>query len=312
MLINPFSFPGSLRGTEAIWFIRDEFCSRSYTQHFKHHTVTSSSVPEGIESKSKMYCAENYELFDYSTTQYKSSIRNILARFRSLVMHAIQENKILPKAIVFVPDDDIVKQSCLSKTDARNGEFNLIIKYLLDEIHRIVVSCKEKLPTKCKIETDPHLIWILPTAHKNMSNNTMREFFNQAVESVVNTFADNCALHLKKVWNEKDGNLYLQEQQRYTLEGLNDYWMATDAAIKFWDKTLSDIMKKRQKKEAYKSTAAHPKFKHNADHHCTGRYPDFNRNKYSWSHTNNRQYLPQMGEARFTQHGRKLPTPDRH
>ena len=135
---------------------------------------------DGDTTKSKTFCSNHYKLVEYSTTQYNSSVRNILARFKSLVIHAINEKKFLPKAIIFVPDDDIIKQSCLTKEDARNGDFTIIAKYLLEEIQQLIVGYKAKLPTKCKNDIDPHMIWILLPAHKNIVNNIIREYFNQA------------------------------------------------------------------------------------------------------------------------------------
>ena len=56
-----------------------------------------------------------------------------------------------------------------------------------------------------------------------------------------------CCLKLKKVWDEQEGLFYFMEQRRFSEEGLHAYWLAIDASIKFWHKTLSEILIKNQK-----------------------------------------------------------------
>ena len=108
-----------------------------------------------------------------------------MAHLKSLISNAIPKEKYLPKAIVLVTDDDIIKQSKLTKKDAEDGEFKLIMKYLLEEINREVTKYWDNLLTKAHREFYPHIVWILPPAHKYMANNVMREHFNQAVEEEV-------------------------------------------------------------------------------------------------------------------------------
>ena len=57
-----------------------------------------------------------------------------------------------------------------------------------------------------------------------------------------------CGLQLKKVWSEDNGSLYSAEQRRFTMAGYSSYWLAVDAVIKFWDKTLCKILIKKAKK----------------------------------------------------------------
>ena len=105
-----------------------------------------------------------------------------------------------------------------------------------------------------------------------------------------------CTLRLKKIWNQKDGNLYLQEQRRYTPEGLSNYWSAIDAAIKFRDRTLSEIMQKRQKKEEFKENSIQAKQPVKQSHGPSSDYKMHNsqnhqgyNSRYSWTRKNSRK-----------------------
>ena len=152
------------------------------------------------------------------------------------------------QAIIFVRDDDVIKQTNISKHETMEGEFKLVVKYLLEKVNRMISNYTEDLPQKAKWQFFPHLIWILPPPHKYLANNILCECYNWAMAEEVSNYPAMCALCLKKVWDEKDGALYMQEQRRYTPTGLDYYWQAIDVAIKFWDRTLQEIMMKRQKK----------------------------------------------------------------
>ena len=53
------------------------------------------------------------------------------------------------------------------------------------------------------------------------------------------------------------GHYTSSKQARFTPEGYNCYWMSVDASLKFWDKTLSEILVKWQKKFAFKQHAVY-------------------------------------------------------
>ena len=55
-------------------------------------------------------------------------------------------------------------------------------------------------------------------------------------------------LKLVKFWDHDNSDLFLEEQYRYTSEGLKMYWYAVDAAIRFWNVALSKKFEKLGKK----------------------------------------------------------------
>ena len=61
-----------------------------------------------------------------------------------------------------------------------------------------------------------------------------------------------CCLQLKKIWDDQSTGTYLYKERRFTPDGYLCYWMSVDAALKFWDKTLADILIKKQKKSQFK------------------------------------------------------------
>ena len=201
--------PGDVKGIDSLWIIGDEFCHRTFAMQFKLRKNNSLNSDDNTNSKSnnqrKPFIFESYEVEEFSASRYSSSVRSVLARCKALLAKAIHQEKVLPKVIVFVHDDDIIKQTNISKEEAKDGEFTIIVKYLLEEINRLVNDYAEKLPHKSKRQFHPHMLWILPPSHKYLANNVLCECYNQSLEEEVKAYPAMCALRLKKVWNETDG-----------------------------------------------------------------------------------------------------------
>ena len=90
-----------MEGLDQIWVFGDEFADHSFTEHMRHARDVN---------KDQLFTFQHFEVFDYTTNRYSSSLRSIIARIRALVQKAITERKYLPKAMVMVFDDDIIKQ----------------------------------------------------------------------------------------------------------------------------------------------------------------------------------------------------------
>ena len=113
-----------MTGKEKLWFLGDEFADASFTEHMRHARAAD---------KQNYFSFIHYEVTDFMTTRYSSSIRNILAQVKCLLKKAITQEKYLPKGIVLAYDDDIIKQLRL-KYEFSKG-FALDLGYLCKEIH---------------------------------------------------------------------------------------------------------------------------------------------------------------------------------
>ena len=139
------------------WFIGDEFMDRSFTENFKHMKTNGTS-------RSALYTLEHFEILNFTTNKYKSSIQPVLPRIIALLSHAIQKEKYLPKVLIFVLDADIMKQINFP-TPCRFNELKFLLNYLIEEVHRVISNYKEYLPIKAKHPFFPHIIWVLPPTH---------------------------------------------------------------------------------------------------------------------------------------------------
>ena len=65
----------------------------------------------GDVDKEQYFTMTNFKVNDFMTTRYASCFSNILAQIIALHIHGIKQEKYLPKVIVLVFDDDIIKQT---------------------------------------------------------------------------------------------------------------------------------------------------------------------------------------------------------
>ena len=91
--------------------VGDEFTHRSYTDHYKLVTASDET------NMDTQFMKENFELFEYSASRYSSLIHNGLGRVINQVGKAIKEQVSLPKVVLMVLDDDIIKQCDYPKQD---------------------------------------------------------------------------------------------------------------------------------------------------------------------------------------------------
>ena len=175
---------------------------------------------------------------------------------------AIKENKYLPAAIVIVLDNDFTHQLNLPK-NPKHPEIKLLLEVMIEDLHRLCADYKSNLPEKCKRQFTPHILWIIPPTHKYFHDNTLRDMLGRILQDIIededSIYHEMCCLKLKKCWDERNGSFYLFEQGRYTPIGLMNYWLGVDAAIKFWSKTLQEVLARKQKKAASNENAIKPR-----------------------------------------------------
>ena len=180
----------------------------------------------------------------------------MLARMSNLIITGFKtrfSSKILPppKLIIIVPDDDFIKllSKDLSDIDSELGSditkaFSRMLNYIMIEFERSTAAFKEHLPAKAVRHGFPKFLWIQAPYHDHFSDNNLRFKFNRILEEMVKFHMDTFTLSLKKVWNDKNPNLYIQEAHRFTAEGYSTYWEAADRTVRYFD---SILLKKQEK-----------------------------------------------------------------
>ena len=197
---------------------------------------------------------------------FTSDNTSMIAQMANLLHKAMDcrfNNKLLPlpKIIVVVPDDDLVKLLCKSDVDDHQNighSFNRILNFIMTEYERGVSSFKEFLPAKC-VNTDfPQFLWIAAPMHENFNNNNLCFKFNRCLEETCKLHPRTTSLTLKPIWDPKDTCLYLGNSQRFTAEGYHSYWEAVDRMVRYFDSVLLKKQLDWKKSKKVFNLAANP------------------------------------------------------
>ena len=209
---------------EKLWFIADEFGYQSYEDHFRKRSHKPYSV----------YIKENFDVTAFINGKFKSKDPSVVSRLRNALVTAVTKQPVLPKLVVIVPDDDMIKFLNIYAAGISKS-LGKIVDYIMLEHDKIIESFKEYLDDRSKKAEYPHFLWILAPLHQNFANNEERKKFNRCVERMTAFHGNTSALYLKKVWDSNDTNLFVKESRRFTSVGYARYWEAIDKTVRYCD-----------------------------------------------------------------------------
>ena len=267
---------------EKIWIVGDEFCHRSFADYYK---------PQKSDSHD-LYAFNNFEVRDFSSSQFTSHNRSCIGRILNNFIRAINEHNTVPKLVVFVLDDDVIKSVFKNSDYAQTTE--ACIKWLMIEIEKSISIYKDFLPPRAKKTSYPQILWMAPPTHKYFGrrNNELRLDFADLLFHLAKLRRDTSVLKMIKIWDHKDSNLYIPDAGRYTADGLIRFWKSVDSVIRFWNVAIAlKIGAKSSKKKQHGQQ----------DRFHWQRYPHHER---STSHHNKRHSWTTVHSGM-----RKIPTP---
>ena len=262
--IKLFAVTGYVRGAEKIWIIGDEFSRSSFEQYYK-----------GIKSDLGDYATfafKNFEVREFLSSRRESHVRSVLTRIRNNLVHGFNDQVALPKLIVVVMDDDIIKNiygNCLEEAIL---QIEPLINWLVREFEKLILTMKDVLPTRAVRDHLPQVLWMCPPVHTVFgdSGNMMRQELTHAIKRIVDTKKDMSTLSMIKVWDSEDRGNIMENGLRYTSQGLKNYWLSIDSAIRYWCTAICPkIGQKRMKNN-----------------------PRFNNRSDKWFNPNYRRRLP--------------------
>ena len=276
-----------MKGYETVWFIGDEFAAHSFEHYFQSRDHTEYSG----------YTKENFNTIGFMSSKYVSCNQNLLSWLQNALAKAIQDEILLPKLVIVVIDDDMIKYFDFDGCGITKS-MSQLVHTLMTDYDRYVSAQKDYLPKKAKRPGYPHFIWIEVPLHENFANNNDRIKFNKAVRDMSMLHDSTTSLKLKKVWDPSNKNLYMANARRFTNEGLSTYWHAIDSTIKFADTILLKKFDKATTRRQDSSTASRYKWK-------VGQ----KTNQHNHNYKEDRNHSQKSATHGDSQIGRKLPTP---
>ena len=235
---------GLITACEEIWFISDAFAFTSFEQHFKDREAETASG----------YVHNTFDIKGFFTNKFTHYDQNAVSRICNTLITALQEKIKLPKWIIIVMDDDLIKY-----IDVDSKDIAEVLSRLLDNImkehNKTIAIHKDFLPPRAQRKHFPQFIWIKAPVHNNFSNNAERIKFNSALTNMVKFHANTSVLELKKGWDPENHNLFDSYSRRYTREGFSSYWAAIDKMVKFADTILIKKQMKTLERERTKQSS---------------------------------------------------------
>ena len=189
----------------------------------------------------------------FASDKYNSLNPIAASRVRNALMTGLNAATYIPKLIVVILEDDILNAIHISKNDEdiKNKIITEMsketIKWLMREFWRCTMSLNEFLPDKSRQVGWPHFLWVLPTQHKNYSNNYWRGIFADCISTEAVKYGNVSALDLKQVWDFEDGSIYPCHSKRFSYKGYDIFWQAVDRTVRYGEMILDKRMQGKTK-----------------------------------------------------------------
>ena len=135
------------------------------------------------------------------------------------MVEAINAQALLPKYIIVILEADLIKVAN-HHSDGISQMLSQWVDWVANEYHRIIVSHKEKLPTKSRKFKYPQILWIATVHHNYFSSleNNNRKKFNTCLFSIAEMYREVSVLMLH-TWDTRDSTLIADSNDSFTHRG---------------------------------------------------------------------------------------------
>ena len=196
------------------------------------------------------YVFEFYNVQCFMTNPL-SDERSILARLLNLLIQALNENKMLPRLVVFMPGQDLSRY-----IDSLKSGISFIsggtLYWLINEVTK-VISCRKEDLFQIKpgavFASEPKIIWVAAIAQWNasMEEQYVCEKFNAVLSELVSEKKDHYVIDIGEVINNAS---YFTVAGHLNVDGRIRFWKEINYKIKGFDQhkvSLKPMSKHEQK-----------------------------------------------------------------
>ena len=222
-------FSERFRGMQSVIICGDEFVRKSAKQRYM--------------KMSDCYGTSKYEILIGAADMYNSHTPFITSRIINSVTKQLNECANMPKFIILIIEDDIIKDVGLDEPAVAAEFFEEYLEYIIKEITKLLKRFEFLLPEYSRQLNWPKLVFIAPTLHRNYEQNNLklRQKFGVTLDECT-AGKNNCwALRLLQIWDKNNLNLVRSDSNQITGEGISYFWRAVDRTLKFCDRKLARI-----------------------------------------------------------------------
>ena len=230
-----------MQGLEKIWIVGDKFCKTTYRQNYQQ-------INPDAANSDRFYAFSSFEVCDFFSSSFTSHNRSCAGRIINNLIKALNEFNTLPKLVVCVLDNDLVRNIDNGKN--MYSRVKRLAKWLMKEFTKAVDIYKDFIPSKAKREKFPQFLWIEPPLHENFRDNAKRKALSECLTNQAKFHHNTTVLKLVKIWSSDDLNNFDYETNRFTAEGLANYWWSVDSAIRYWNVAIYPKIGKQPQKNS--------------------------------------------------------------
>ena len=159
-----------------------------------------------LDDEMKPYLREKYDIKIFCSNSLSLN-KSAIARIHNNLITVIEEEILLPKAIIILLEADIIKSVRYGKSGI-SEIFGQLIKSLAVGLHRLVLQHKDVLPIHSKKFNYPSILWVESPHHMNFLDiwNIHRKKFNKCMETVLSLYPEMFILELVKAWDYHDSS----------------------------------------------------------------------------------------------------------
>ena len=136
-----------------MWIIGDDFVNDTVGEYLQ------------ADDESRPYLRERYDVKVLCSSSLSLN-RMVTARIHNNLINSLHEHPLLPKAIVMVLDGDVIK-TIFHENMGIAIIFEQVLKNLIAELHRAILSHKEHMPMPVKKSIYPTILWVQAPLHGN-------------------------------------------------------------------------------------------------------------------------------------------------
>ena len=227
-LFKNFVFSEPVPAYDKVWIIGDDFMARTFSQYFQHAFLEAEVDPG--------YIRIHYDTSGYCSAKLTHNMisRNVLSYIRNGFVQAINAQILLPKYVIVVMEEDMIRAMNHYEKGAR-ALYLKCIKWIMKEFHRVTTAYKEKLPTKSRKFKYPQILWVPTMTHLELKPiNEYITMWNDCLETTAQGYKE---MHILKLhtWDPEDRTTYSEEGEM-NASGFAKYWVAVNDAFQAWDK----------------------------------------------------------------------------
>ena len=216
---------GEVRAWKDVWIIRDAFINETFD------TLFSMKNQAKEEKRAKPYIFDYYNVKCFAVDPLSAS-SDVIANLINCMIRAINENAKLPRHIIVIPENNLVKHF-----NNYGYGINLIsggcLSYITCQMECVIEGQKDEL--RCKrpgavAPSEPKIIWVKMF---NRTANPSKELavrvkFNTALKNILANKRNHYIIDVTNAMYKSD---YFSQNNRITARGKSRFWMEIDQVI---------------------------------------------------------------------------------